>query len=226
MKILELPLTVLRIQYRIARFPLELIEDRIVSQWDSEAPGRLLYERSLGQLDSAVGSLLGDQEIERRGSALAERSEALGRAARLDAEAEQTRRESTVKLKAKQDNAIEDRKLARETKQAEIQEAESQAEDDKSAAAAEARERSAEAKREADELAERRTRSAEAAKREEQAEIMAAEAQATATAREKARNADAKRDEAADKRGQADHIEKLADAEQKKRQAGNERTSR
>ena len=219
MNIIELPLVVLRTQYRIARIPLQLIEDRFVSRLDSEAAARLLYERSLGILDSTVGGLLGDPTIEKRGSALAGRSEALGRAAQLEEQAERKRQQATATLKAKADNAVEDRKVARETKQAQIHEAAEQAEEEKRTAAAQARERTAQAGQQADELAARRKQEAEAAKRDEQAQIKAAEQKATAAASEKARDAAAKRDAAATKRDQADHIEKLADAEKDKRRA-------
>ena len=72
MKISDLPFAVLRFQYRLARFPFEFIEQRVVARMDSEAPGRLLYERSLATVDVTVGSLLGASELEERGATLAE----------------------------------------------------------------------------------------------------------------------------------------------------------
>lgn len=80
MKITEIPLAALRLQYRIARAPLRLFEQRVLTRVDSEAPGRLLYERSVGVVDAAVGNALGDPEVGKRGVALVERSEALGEA--------------------------------------------------------------------------------------------------------------------------------------------------
>src|SRR3954454_11018362 len=84
MKITDVPFAVLRFQYQFVRFPLQLIEDRVITRMDSEAPGRLLFERSFGSLDAAVGSVLGDDKLAERGAALAERSDVLARAARLD----------------------------------------------------------------------------------------------------------------------------------------------
>lgn len=124
MNVIQVPFAVLRVQYKIARFPLQLIEDRVVSRLDSEAPARLLYERSLGVLDATVGGLLGDPAIEKRGSALTERSEKLGRAAQLEEEATRKRQQADAELKAKRDNAIDEQNQARENKQREIKEAE------------------------------------------------------------------------------------------------------
>ena len=87
MRITEIPFPVLRLQYRIAREPLELIDKRFVSRMDSEAPARLLYERSVGALDAAVGNVLREVKLRLRGTVLAERSGTLGRAAALDAAA-------------------------------------------------------------------------------------------------------------------------------------------
>ena len=101
MRIIDAPLAVLRIQYRIARLPLQIIEERVVARMGSETPARLLYERSLGMLDAAVGNALGDTRLEERGRALAERSDALSRASRLDATADEVRRESNADLRAK-----------------------------------------------------------------------------------------------------------------------------
>ena len=79
MRIIDAPLAVLRVQYRIARFPLQLIEQRVVARMGSEAPARLFYERSLGLLDAAMGNALGDRRLQRSGSALARRSDVLAR---------------------------------------------------------------------------------------------------------------------------------------------------
>ncbi|WP_240430696.1 hypothetical protein [Mycobacterium shigaense] len=87
MKISSIPLAALRFQYNLTRLPLQLIEDRVVTRVGSEVPARLLYERSLGMLDATVGRALRDADIVERGAALLERTDALGRAATLDAKA-------------------------------------------------------------------------------------------------------------------------------------------
>ena len=85
----------------------------------------------LGALDATVGKLLGDPELEKRGAALVERSDALGRAAHLDATATQKREQADDELKAKRDEALQDLKEARTATAQEVEHARSTAEDRK-----------------------------------------------------------------------------------------------
>ena len=213
MEITDVPFAVLRFQYQLARFPLQLIEEQVVAGMSSEAPTRLFYERWLGGLDAAVGKMLGDPDLEKRGAALIERSDALRRAAQLDATATQNQERADDELKAKRGKAIEEQKDARAVTEREIQEARTAAEERKGAAEEAAQKRTAAAKQQADELAAQLKRSAEAAKRDEQAKITAAEQKATAAAESKLDDAQAKRSDAASKRAQADQVEELADVE-------------
>jgi hypothetical protein len=219
MNITAAPFAVLRFQYRIARFPLQVIEDRVIARMGSEAPARLFYERSLGLLDAAVGNALRDSRLRMRGDALADRSEALGRAAKLDATAEQTRQQSAADLKAKGDKAVEDQQDAREAKERAVKEARSSADERKRAAQDEAAQRTAAAKKQADDIAARRKNSVESAKREEQAAIRAEEQRVAAAAKSKLDDAESARNKADVKRAQADRVEELADVEKRKRQA-------
>jgi hypothetical protein len=219
MKITDVPFAVLRFQYQFVRFPLQLIEDRVFARMDSEAPGRLLYERSFGSLDAVVGSVLGDSELAERGSALAERSDVLGRAARLDAAATQKERRADETLTTKRNEALEDLKAVHKTKQREVDEAAAAADDRRRAAVDEARDQAAEVKRTADEVAARRTRSAETAKREEHSRIRATEQAQAAAADAKLTDAQDKRRKAVNTRAQADRVEELAEQEKEKRQA-------
>lgn len=219
MKITDVPFAVLRFQYQFVRFPLQLIEDRVITRMDSEAPGRLLYERSFGSLDAAVGGVLGDSELAERGAALAKRSDVLARAARLDGAATQKEKRADETLKAKRDQALEDLDAAHETKQREVDEAAAAADDRKRAAVEEARNQAADVKQTADEVAARRTKSAETAKSEEQRRIRAAEQAQTAAADAKLKDAQDKRQKAASTRAQADRVEQLAEQEKEKRQS-------
>ena len=153
MEITDVPFAVLRFQYQLARFPLQLIEEQVVAGMSSEAPTRLFYERWLGGLDATVGKMLGDPDLEKRGAALIERSDALRRAAQLDATATQNQEQADDELKAKRDKAIEDQKDARAVKEREVQEARTAAEERKGAAEEAAQKRTAAAKQQADELA-------------------------------------------------------------------------
>ena len=101
------------------------------------------------------------------------------RAAQLDATATQKQAQADDELKAKRDNAIKDQKGARAPKERQVKEPRTTAEQRKGAAAQAAEKRTAAAKQQADDVAQRKN-SAEAAKREEQAKITAAEQTATA----------------------------------------------
>ena len=196
-----------------------LIEEQVVAGMGSETPTRLFYERWLGGLDASVGKLLGDPDLEKRGAALIERSDALRRAAQLDATATQNQGRADDELKAKRDKAIEDQKDARAVTERDVEEARTAAEERKGAAEQAAQQRTAAANRQADELAAQLKKSAEAAKRDELATITEAEQKATAAAESKLDDAQAKRSDAARKRAQADQVEELANLEKQKRQS-------
>ena len=106
MNIVNVPVVILRLQYRLARLPLQLIEDRVMTRLDAETPARLFYERSLGTLDAAVGSVLGDVNLQASGTALVDRSDALARAARLDAAAEAKREKADDAPEAETDGVL------------------------------------------------------------------------------------------------------------------------
>lgn len=218
MRIVEAPLAVLRLQYRIARFPLELIEQRVVSRMDSEAPARLFYERSLGLLDAKVGNALGDKELADSGTALAKRSDALGRAARLDAAADRAQQQSRSDLKAKSNKAVKEQQDARKAAQGKIDDARASANEQKREASVASAQRTTAAKKRADEVAAQRTKAAEAAKREEHAKIRSNEQAVAKAVASKLEDAAEDRAEADAKRAQADQIEDLANAEKRKRQ--------
>jgi hypothetical protein len=219
MKIAEIPFAVLRFQYQIARLPLQLIEDQVVARLRSEGPARLLYERSFGALDATVGKLLGDPELAKRGAALVERSNALSKAAKLDATATRNREQADAKLEAAHDEVVTDINEARDAKERQAVEARTDAEQRKRAADEAAEKRTVAAKKQADEAAAQRKKAAETVKRQEEAKIGAAEQRATKAAESKLDDAQAKRSEAASKRAQADRVEELANIEKQKRRS-------
>jgi len=219
MEITDVPFAFLRFQYQLARVPLQLIEEQVVAGMSSDAPTRLFYERWLGELDATVGKMLGDPDLKTRGAALIERSEALRRAAQLDAAATQNHEQADDELKAKRGKAIEDQKDARAVTERAVQEARTAAEERKRAATAAAQKGTDAAKQQADDVAAQRMTAAETAKRDEQATIRAAEQKATAAAESKLDDAQAKHSDAASKRVTADQVEELADVEKQKRQS-------
>ena len=125
MEITDVPYAFLRFQYQLARFPLQLFGEQVVAGMSSEAPTRVFYERWLGGLDATVGKMLGDPDLQKRGVALIERSDALRRAAQLDATATQNQEQADDELKAKRDKAIEDQNDARAVREREVEEARS-----------------------------------------------------------------------------------------------------
>jgi hypothetical protein len=218
MKITDVPFAVLRLQYQLARFPLQVIEHQVVARMDTEAPARLLYERSMGRLDLAVGTALGAPELEQRGAALLERSDALARAARLDTAADRTVEQSEAELKDARDAAAQVRQQAPSEKQDAVIEARVDAAHKKAAAIQKAEDRVADAKKQTDKVAAQRKNAVEAAKREEQDRIRAAERSVTAVADAKAKDAREKRSEASTKIAQANRVGQLADSEKQERQ--------
>jgi hypothetical protein len=224
MKITDVPLAVLRFQYQIARFPLSLIEQQVAARMDSEAPVRLLYERSLGMLDSTVGNALGASELKQRGAALIERSDALRRASQLEATATQNIKQADSELKNTRKKAVGQQKQAHAEKQREVTEAREDAQDRKRAAVDTAEKRISARKRQADEVAAQRKNVVEEVKQNEQDKIRAAEQSAAMAADAQLKDAQQKHNVAATERAQADRMETLADAEKQRRQTNSSTT--
>ena len=151
MRITNIPFAVLGLQYKIARFPLQLIEDRLFARMDAETPARLFYERSLGLMDATVGNVLGDSVLKMRGEALAERSDALSRAARLDAAAARKEARAAADLSSTLDNVAEKSSRARASANRNVKEAWTEAEERKNGQAQAAGERAEAAKHQVDE---------------------------------------------------------------------------
>jgi hypothetical protein len=218
MKVTDMPLAVLRFQYGLARLPLQVVEQQVLARMDSEAPARLFVERSLGMLDATVGSVLRSPELEQRGAALIERSDALSRAARLDAAASENIKAAGANVRAPREKAEQEKIDAHADKLADIDEARDQAQERKRAAVEDTEKRVAAGRKRADEAAAQRKGSVEAAKQEEEAMIRAAEQSTTAAAEAKLKDAVDQRGAAVSKRAQADRIEELADVEKERRQ--------
>ncbi|MGV0605171.1 IF2 family translation initiation factor [Mycolicibacterium sp. XJ1904] len=219
MSLTAIPKAVLKFQYQVARVPLQLIDDRFVARMDDEAPARLFYERSLGMLDTAVGTALGDHELQKRGATLVERSDALRRAAELDAAANENVKQAGRELKVTREKALQDKQKTFEETEAEARQARTDAQQRKRAAVENAEKKIVEDKKKADEIAEQRKKNVESAKRREEEQIDAAERSAAKVASVKMADAQDKRVDAATTRAQADKIDDLADAEKEKRQA-------
>jgi flagellar biosynthesis GTPase FlhF len=204
-------------QYQVARLPLQLIEDQVMTRLDPETPARLFYERSLGQLDVTVGGALGATELRERGSALVERSNALLRAVQLETAASETTREADADFQQAHAEARQDLEEARTNREQEVKEARSAALQRKKAAEEAKQKRTQAAKAKTDEVAAKRTQAAESARQQKEAVINTAEQAKTKAARAKLDDAQETRVEAAEKIVEADQIEEWAEAEKAKR---------
>ena len=220
MNITDVPSAVLLMQYRIARFPLQVIEETFVARLDAESSARLFYERYLGTLDSAVGNALGDSDLAQRGAALTERSDARRLAAQLDAaagaEVSQAGDEFTTKRKAADQKR---RDAEAERRQADV-ESRRKADERKRDAAQTVRKSAAATKESVDKEAAERTGAVENAKQNARDQVKAAERAATDAARAKLGDAQKKRSQAEATRSQADRLDELADAEKSARKSG------
>ncbi|MGV0852980.1 IF2 family translation initiation factor [Mycolicibacterium phlei] len=219
MSLTAIPRAVLRLQYQVARIPLQLLDDRVVGRLSEEAPARLFFERSLGMLDATVGTALGDPVLRKQGMTLVDRSDALRRAARLDAAAEDNLKQSEAELEATREKAYRDQRAAFTETDRDKQQAREQAQQRKRAAVEDTEKRIVAEKKRADEVAAQRKKSVEATRNREEAQIEAAERVQTRAAAAKLDDAAGKRADAATARAQADTIEDLAETEKQKRQA-------
>lgn len=217
MHITDIPYAILRLQYRIARRPLQLFEDRWVSRLNAEAPARLLYERSIGSLDAAAGRTLKDEELFRRGAAVAQRSATLGRAVQLDAEADVQAEQASGELRQARDSAVSEQERARDQRQQDEQNAREAAAQRKKDAADTAADRTEAVKEQAQRTAQNRTRAAEAQEQRTDKRIDAVEGGAMAAAQSQLEDAADKRTAAQGKRSHAEDVENLADVEKAKR---------
>jgi hypothetical protein len=219
MSFADLSRAVLRAQYQIARLPLQLIEKQLVARLDSEAPLRLLYQRSLGLLDAAAGNVLGVPALAQRGVRTIERTDTLMRAADLDAVADATIANADAELKDAREAATQATADAHAEKTRAATQARDKAEERKRVVREAADQRTADAHKHADETAAHRKGAAETAKREQHAVIRADEKLAEAKAQAKLEEAHDNRGVAARKRADAERLEELADEEKTKRRS-------
>jgi hypothetical protein len=131
--VLTVPRTLAALEYKAVRYPAQLLETRLVAvRLSDDNPLRLGFERLLGTLDAAAGSLFADESLVARGRFLTRRVEMLEKAVALEA-------------KAAERQATADAELRAQTKKLEQEKEQVQAEHEREAARLRA-ERDAEAK--------------------------------------------------------------------------------
>ena len=208
-----LPVAALRVQYTIARYPLQLIEAQLGTWLPSQAPVRLIYERGFGLLDRTAGRVLGDGDLERRGTALIERSGALARAEKLDAQAARIESRAEDELATKREDTREQQHAALAEEQHARENSREQAQNREDAARRQAQQEEKAAKERADQVAARRVQAAKATRSSEQSRISDAEDRTAAPAQAELADAADARKQAAAKRADADRVEELADTD-------------
>lgn len=217
MSFVDLSRAALRVQYRIVRYPLGLIEKQMATRLGPRALPRLLYERSLGLLDPAAGNVLDATALAQRGVTKIEQSDNRMRAADLDAEADATVADASSKLKDARAAAAQTEEVADAKKTRELKQARETADERKRAARKAAQQSADTTKKRADDTARQRKGAAEAAKKEGHAVIHVSEKAAEADAQAKLEHARETRSAAAHKRAEASRLEDLA---------GDEKTTR
>lgn len=223
MRITDLPFAVLRFQYRLARTPLRLLENTVMTRFDDEAPAKLLYERAIGAVDASAGSFLRDSELEQQGIVRIEKAAALGEALRLDEVADQKKQQAADELREKREKAATAPQEAGRQARQRMQNAQEKADKRTQDVAQSVASRTAEAKREVDQAAGQKVEAAELAKRSAQNRSRAAEKVVTSAADKQLDDAASKRSAAAGARAHADRLEEFSETEKEKRQAAGKR---
>lgn len=219
MAITDLPFALLRIQYRIARTPLQLLEHSLIARMNTEAPARLLFQRAFGSLDATAGNLLRDGNLEESGIARIAQAAALGEAMRLDEEAEQKQQQASDELQQKREQAASAPQQARQEATERVKNARETADQRKAEAAQNAAQRTAQAKQRIDESANQKVQAAEKAKQSAQNRSKAAQNAEEAVAEAQLDDAADKRKAATGARAHAERLDDFSDAEKQKRQA-------
>lgn len=218
MNLTALPKSVLRLQYRIARFPLGVIEQQL-RFLPSDAAPRLMYERGLGMLDGIVGSVVGDEDIATRGALANERAQAVIRAEELDRQAADEKRAADEELRRAHERAADEREEARRKRERDVEHARAQRDEREKQAAQEAAQKKAAQTAQVTKQAEKQQQTAEAAKRKQQAAVREAEKQASEPAKIALEDAVAKKLESKKAEQDAKKVGNLADAEKSSRRS-------
>lgn len=213
--------TLITAEYSMLRLPLTVLENRVVGRYlDEDSRLRLGFEKTLGTLDAAVGRLVGDPELTRRGARLSHKSQLIEKAVTLEQKAEQRKQEAGASLKEANADAERKRTAAQARVQAEVktirqeQQSAKQAAAERAEAEARAREKDVERRTEA-KLQAAGTRAAE------QVERIAQRTQAR-TAKPKAQLQDASdlAQDAHKERDAAERLHTLAEEEKARRKEG------
>lgn len=207
----------LRVQFNLARRPLQLIESQVVVRYlPADTSARRSYERMLGALDGFAGRSLGDGAALDRSRALEARDQAVVAAEKLEAQA--TRLGEQAQGKADDEVAATRRRSeATRTTARKVTGTRAQATKDRQQASAQADRQAAAAKAAVDARATARRRNTEEARRSTQEGIAEREARATAPAKETLERAADTKKAATQQKADADRLGELSNAEKEQR---------
>lgn len=119
MNVLTVPRTIATYEYKALRYPAQLLETKVIAtRFSQESAFRLGFERLLGTLDSAAGSVLANKELQDRGRVLTRRVEVLAKATALEAKAQERKEQADATLRAESERAQAKRTQALEEQQA------------------------------------------------------------------------------------------------------------
>ena len=218
MNVLTVPRTVAALADKALRLPATVV-GKAVATLDEDSRVRLAFEKALGNVYSAVGKLLDNDELTRRGTALSRRAEVLETAVRLEEKAEQRKAEADQTLRAQKQSAAEQRRQAEQEKSQELRRLREQEKAQKKAVKeqADAQEKAATQAVRSKAAAELKAERDRLEKTEQRIEQRTAER--TAAPKAQLEDAVERKQDADAERAAADRLSQLADAEREKRTA-------
>jgi len=215
-----LPREAAKLQYIVVRAPFTLIERQVMVRYIADdAAVRLRFERLLATIDTVAGNWLGDDDLSRRGHALAHRNAMLEKATELEAVAEQRKTQADQQLKASAKKAETDRRDAEDKRQANIAAAQSKEKIAKERVRRQAASRAQAEKQQITQQAQATIQQAELVKAAERQRIADRQRRATAAPKQQLSDANRKKQDAASKRAEARRLNALAAKERQQRQA-------
>lgn len=209
--------TLIALPYRLARLPLTLVDETLADRLPEDSVPRLTLDRAIGSADKIAGTLLGNREIAERGAERLDRSRTLGRAAKLEKQAEATRQQARETVVAGREEASRKREDAETLVESGLREAEVAEAEGKQQATVRAVKTASEKKAAADQRAANRSASVQQRKQRAESAAQAKKQAAQREARSELDEARESKESAAEKRADAERLEDLTDAKKVER---------
>ena len=104
--------TLITVPYELARLPLVVIDNSLLSRLSETSSARMTFNRAIGSADKVAGALIGDRAIAKRGTDRIEHSAKARSAARLEREAATRREQAQEAVSRGTEQAAEKREAA------------------------------------------------------------------------------------------------------------------